>query len=508
MSGKVILVGAGPGDPGLLTVKGRRALETAEVVVYDRLVSPAVMALLPSGAQRIDVGKEPSHHAVPQSEINALLIREAQAGHRVVRLKGGDPFVFGRGGEEMEELADAGVDFEEIPGVTSAVAAAAYAGIPVTHRAYASSLHIISARAGENAPTDIPFAALVKAGGTLVFVMGAAALEKVAAGLLEAGMDPGTPAAVVENGTLPEQRQCIASLAELPETARAMHIHSPALIAVGGVCALGKKLNWFDRLPLRGMRVLVTRPKDRAGTLVDRLRDLGADVTAYPCIATVPIAPCPQMEQALENPQEKYGWIAFTSPVGVDIFWQHWEARGRDARALAGLRLAVIGPGTAARLKQRGIAPDLIPAVSDAAHLGAELASLAERRVLLLRAEEASPELPAALEKAGIPFDDIAIYRTDRRSPDTGMIRAQLENGQFPYAFFTSASTVQGFVGAMGSGVPLNKTTALCIGQHTAAVARRYGIPVEIADRATVDDLVRLAVRVYRKNINHNIKNN
>ena len=247
MPGKVTLVGAGPGDPGLLTVKGRQALEAAEVVVYDRLVSPAVLELIPDTARRIDVGKEASRHPVPQGRINQILLEEAQAGHQVVRLKGGDPFVFGRGGEELETLAQAGVDFAEVPGVTSAIAAAAYGGIPVTHRDYSSSLHIITGHAREGETLSIDFDALVRARGTLVFLMGVTAMPTIVQGLLAAGMDGGTPAAMVENGTLPTQRRCAATLATLPERAAEMDIRSPALIVVGGVCGLGDALCWFEQ---------------------------------------------------------------------------------------------------------------------------------------------------------------------------------------------------------------------------------------------------------------------
>ncbi|MDE7261756.1 MAG: uroporphyrinogen-III C-methyltransferase, partial [Oscillospiraceae bacterium] len=286
MAGKVTLVGAGPGDPGLLTVKGLATLERAEVVVYDRLVSPAVLELIPDSARRIDVGKDAGHHPVPQDQINRILVEEALAGHSVVRLKGGDPFVFGRGGEELQTLAKAGVAFEEVPGVTSAIAAAAYGGIPVTHRDFASSLHIVTGHAREGAVLDIDFEALVRTKGTLVFLMGVTAMPAIVKGLLEAGMDANTPAAMVERGTLPGQRRCGATLGTLPEKAAEMGIRSPALIVVGGVCSLAQELCWFEKLPLHGKRVLVTRPRDRAGTLSGRLRALGAEVAEFPCIRT------------------------------------------------------------------------------------------------------------------------------------------------------------------------------------------------------------------------------
>ena len=491
MPGKVTLVGAGPGDPGLLTVKGRQALEEAEVVVYDRLVSPAVLALIPDTARRIDVGKEASRHPVPQGRINQILLEEAQAGHQVVRLKGGDPFVFGRGGEELETLAQAGVDFAEVPGVTSAIAAAAYGGIPVTHRDYSSSLHIITGHAREGELLSIDFDALVRVRGTLVFLMGVTAMPTIVQGLLAAGMDGDTPAAMVENGTLPAQRRCIATLSTLPERAEEMGIHSPALIVVGGVCGLGDALCWFERQPLHGKRVLVTRPKGRAGTLAGKLRSLGADVTEYPWIETAPIWPCPAMEAALEG-LGRYEWLALTSPAGVDALWHGLRAMGRDARALGGVKLAVAGPGTAKALTACGLAADLVPPVYDGAHLGHALAGVARGRVLLLRAEVCSPELPEILGRAGVSYDDIPVYRTRYGGEHSQTLRDAL--GGFDFITFTSASTVKGLLAAVGEDADLRHVTGLCIGEQTAAEAQRHGIPVRVAGQATVDALVELAV--------------
>lgn len=491
---KVTLVGAGPGDPGLLTVKGRRALERADVVVYDRLVSPAVLELIPASARRIDVGKEASHHPVPQERINQILLEEAQAGHRVVRLKGGDPFVFGRGGEELLALARAGVDFEEIPGVTSAVAAAAYGGIPVTHRDFASSLHIITGHAREGAALEINFEALVRAGGTLAFLMGVTALPAIVQGLLDAGMDRDTPAAMVERGTLPGQRRCLGALGTLREQAADMGIRSPALIIVGGVCSLAEELCWFERLPLHGKRILVTRPAGRGGTLSEKLRDRGAEVVEFPCVRTEPVLPCPEMEQALEC-AGSYEWLGFTSAAGVEAFWQCLRGMGKDARALGGVKLAAIGAGTGRALEERGLHPDLIPAVYDASHMGRALAEAAGGRVLLLRAEEGSSALTEALEAAGVSFDDIAAYRTIYGGSPPDGLREQLAAGCFDYVTFTSASTVRGLVSAVGEDGDFSRFLGLCIGEQTAGEAGKYGISVRVAERASIDALAELAVR-------------
>lgn len=493
MSGKVTLVGAGPGDPGLLTVKGLQALEQAEVVVYDRLVSPAVLARIPDSARRIDVGKASGHHPVPQQQINRILIEEARAGHNVVRLKGGDPFVFGRGGEELQALAGAGTDFEEIPGVTSAIAAAAYAGIPVTHRDCASSLHIITGHAKEGATPDIAFEALARAGGTLVFLMGVTAMPAIVKGLLEAGMDPDTPAAMVERGTLPGQRRCGATLGTLPDRAAEMEIHSPALIVVGSVCTLAEELCWFERLPLHGRRILVTRPRERAGTLSEKLRALGADVTEFPCIRTEPILPCPAMEEALVRLSD-YEWLAFTSAAGVEAFWTCLRGEGQDARALGRVKLAAIGSATGKALDAHGLAADLIPEVYDAAHLGEALAKAATGRVLLPRAEGGTHALTDALSAADIPYDDIPVYRTIYDNPRSRELRKELEAGRFDYVTFTSASTVRGFVSAVGADTDLSRFVGLCIGKQTAEEAKKYNISAKIAKKASIDALVELAL--------------
>lgn len=488
--GMVTLVGAGPGDPGLLTVKGREVLKRAEVVVYDRLVSPAILSMIPEGAERIDVGKEASHHKIPQEEINQILLRKALEGKQVVRLKGGDPFVFGRGGEELELLEQHGVPFAEVPGVTSAIAAAAYAGIPVTHRDFCSSLHIITGHARAGKPLTIDFEALARTGGTLIFLMGVTAMPMIVEGLLNAGMDADMPAAMVEDGTLSRQRRCDATLSTLPQRAAEMAIRSPAIIVVGKVCALAPRFDWFERLPLKGRTVLVTRPKERAGVLSDRLRSLGANVWEHPCIETVPILPCPAMERALEE-LGRFEWVCFTSPAGVEAMWHCLRALGRDARGLAGVKLAAIGPGTAKALGQVGLAADYVPEVYDAAHLGAALP--AEGRVLILRAEAGSKELTEALERRGIRFEDVAVYRTKYDHPLSPALRAAVNGGAVRYAAFTSASTVKGFVGSVGEDTDFSRLVGLCIGEQTAAEARRHGIEARVAKEATIDALAELA---------------
>ena len=491
MPGKVTLVGAGPGDPGLLTQKGLEALQQAEVVVYDRLVGAAILALMPETAEQINVGKQASHHPIPQDQINRILLEKALEGKNVVRLKGGDPFLFGRGGEELELLAAHGVPFEEVPGITSAIAAPAYGGIPVTHRDCCSSLHIVTGHQRAGKELDIDFEALVRTKGTLVFLMGVTALPQICAGLLAAGMDPATPAAVVERGTTPAQRRISATLGTLPETAERAKVVSPAVIVVGGVCALAEQFDWFDNLPLKGKTVVVTRPKERIGTLSARLRALGAEVWEYPCIATVPLDPCPDLDGVMERLGD-YEWLVLTSPAGVEALWRWLEAHGKDARALGRVKLAAIGPGTDGELNRHGLKADYVPEVYDAAHLGAGLP--ASGRALILRAEEGSPALTEKLAERNIGFDDMATYRTVYENPRSQELRELVEGEDLTLVTFTSASTVKGFVSSVGEDADFSHMVGMCIGAQTAAQAKAFGIPVRVAGKATIDALVNLIV--------------
>ena len=417
---------------GTTIAEPENVVEHADVVVFDRLVSPEILALIPPTAKAIDVGKRVNVHPVPQEEINQILLREALGGANVVRLKGGDPFLFGRGGEELELLAQHQVPFQVVPGVTSALAVPAYGGIPVTHRDCCSSLHIVTGHQRARKALDIDFDALVATKGTLVFLMGVTAMPAIVEGLLQAGMAPDTPAAMVESGTISAQRRCSATLATLPERAAAMGIHSPAIIVVGEVCALAQRFCWFDRLPLRGRKILVTRPRERAGTLSEKLRALGADVWEYPCIETAPILPCPAMTAALARLTD-YQWLAFTSPAGVEAFRDELRRMGKDGRYLSGAKLAAIGTGTSRALEAMGLSPDYIPPVYDAAHLGEGIP--AGGKVLILRAEAGSPALTAALDRRAIPCDDVAVYRTAYQNPRSQALRCALEAGEVPSSF-------------------------------------------------------------------------
>lgn len=486
MSGKVYLVGAGPSDAGLLTLKGYELLQTADVVVHDALVGGEVLGLIPPETRRVDVGKHAGNHPVPQEEINRILLREALEGHTVVRLKGGDPFLFGRGGEELELLAERGVPFEVVPGVTSAVAVPAYAGIPVTHRDCCSSVHIITGHTKKSPGARTDYRALVRLGGTLVFLMGVAALEELCAGLLGGGIDPATPAAILERGTTARQRRISGTVETLHQKAREAEVGTPAVIVVGEVCALAERFSWAEKRPLGGRRVIVTRPRKLASRMTAKLRALGAEVLELPSIVTEPVAPNPALDEALARIGE-YGWLVFTSPTGVRVFLEHLRETRFDLRRLGGVRLAAIGPSTAGALEERGLLPALLPERAYAAALGAALAERAAgERVLICRARQGSPELTRALDAAGISYDDLPLYETRYAHPDAKRAAELLDAGEIDYVAFMSASTVRGFVETLGKR-DYREVRAVCIGESTAAAAREYGMKIEIAGEPSID---------------------
>ncbi|WP_312640841.1 uroporphyrinogen-III C-methyltransferase [Hydrogenoanaerobacterium sp.] len=498
MNGKVILVGAGPGDVGLLTLKGKAVLQQADVVVYDKLVGQGVLALIPPTARRIDVGKRASHHPIPQHQINQILLEEALAGNLVVRLKGGDPFLFGRGGEELELLVQHGIDFEIVPGVTSALSVPAYAGIPVTHRDCTSSLHIITGHTKTAPEAQIDFASLVKLKGTLVFLMGVSAMESICTGLLAGGMSPDMPAAVLERGTTAHQRRVVSTVQNLVHDAQAANIKTPAIIVVGKVCALAEQFHWAEERPLGGVRIVVTRPRELASTLTEKLRALGAEVVELPSIQTAAIENNAALAFALTN-LGRYGWITFTSPSGVRIFFEELRARGQDIRSLAGLKIAAIGSATAHELEKRGLLVDLKPSAYNAGQLGAALGVAAKgTRILITRARVGSPDLTAALDAAGIPYDDVPLYDTLYTYEQADSVREQLACGEIDYVAFTSASTVRGFVGAIGD-FDFSQVNAICIGEQTALEAQKHRIKTVIAQAATIDSMVALLTDLHRQ---------
>ena len=483
MSGKIILVGAGPGGKGLLTLRGLEALGEADAVVYDRLVSEEILSLIPSSAEKIDAGKSPGSHPVPQPEINRILVEKAEEGKTVVRLKGGDPFVFGRGGEELDIPAEKGIPFEVVPGVTSAVAALSEAGIPVTARGVASSFHVITGHQKGDEPLQIPFDALAKAGGTLVFLMGMGALPKLAEGLISAGMDPETPAAIVENGARPEQRKLLSTLARLPEEAAAMGLHSPAVIAVGAVCGLSGRYGWREKLPLHGKKIIAGRSGSAEGKLLRLLERMGASVYDLPLIRTDPL-PGPLPPELLDS-----RWLTFSSKTGVRCFFARLLESGLDTRALSGIKIAAVGRATAAALREKGILPDLIPEQFDGEHLGKALAERTEPFDLITLCEPESPSgtLREMLTAAGRTVRSLPLYRTaplPLREPER--VERMLREG-VPAAF--SSGSMARSLAASLPGMDFSGVTAFCIGRETGKAAREAGFRTVVAEEATLEGL-------------------
>lgn len=488
--GFVALVGAGPGDKGLLTLKGAELLSQAEVVVYDRLVSEDIIKLIPPDAEIIDVGKENKNHPVKQEKINEILLEKAQDGKLVVRLKGGDPFIFGRGGEELELLEENNISFEVVPGITSAVAALCYAGIPATHRDFCSSFHIITGHARAGGELSIPFKELIVFNGTLVFIMGLSSLPYLMNGLMEAGMSPDMPAAMVENGTRPNQRKLIATVGTLQKMAEEMEIKSPAIIAVGEVCTLSEKFDWFMNKPLFGKKVLVTRPKASSGTLVQKLYRLGAEPIEYPCIEVIPIKENKKLHTACEK-LKKYSWILFTSKNGVDIFFEYLNLKGLDARALANVKIGTVGSQTVQALSQVGLLSDFTPEIFDSKHLAEGVAELIKdnETVLICDAAIAGDDMIDVFASRNIDFDRVPLYDTLYISENSEEVKGLISGRELEYVTFTSASTVEGFVKSIGS-TALNNLTAVCIGHQTSNAAQKYGIKNAISEQASIDSVI------------------
>jgi uroporphyrinogen III methyltransferase/synthase len=475
----VYLVGAGPGDPGLLTMRGAELLARADVLVHDRLSSPLLLDLAPLDAERIDVGKAPGRVAMSQADIDRLLVERGRGGATVIRLKGGDPFLFGRGGEEAEALIAAGVPFEVVPGVTSAIAAPAYAGIPVTHRGLSTHVTIVT---GHEDPakgtTDTDWEALARAGGTLVVLMGAGRVAEVAARLVAGGRAPETPVAAVRWGTYAHQRTIRATLA----TIAAEVIEAPSAIVVGAVAALD--LGWFERRPLFGRRIVVTRAREQASGLRARLVELGAEVIELPAIALKPLE--------FELPDlSAYGWVVLTSANGVEAFFTRGlQARGLDARSLAGVKVAAIGPGTAAALERFGVRADLVPERFVAEALLAAFPAPAQpgEKVLLARAEQARDVLPEGLGRSGYSVDVVAVYQTVTAEPDPVELE-RVRAGEFDAITFTSSSTVDNFRRLVG---PLTSDPIIVsIGPVTSESAAAAGLHVTVeAEPHDIDGLV------------------
>jgi len=475
--GKVYLVGAGPGDPGLITVKGRRILEQADVVLYDHLAPHSLLALAPAGAERIYVGKKKCDHAVTQAEIVALLLDRARQGKTVVRLKGGDPFLFGRGGEEVEALAEGGVDFEVVPGVTAPLGLAAYAGVPLTHRDHTS---VVTFLTGHD-PDRIDWSAVSRA-ATIVVYMGLSTIAEIAARLIAAGRDPSTPAIAVRWATRADQQSVSAPLAGLPAAVAAAGLKPPATIVIGGVVGLRDKLNWFDRLPLRGERIIVTRAASQSGSLAAALQSLGAEVIEFPAIEIRPAADYAALDAAIAN-LGGYDWLIFTSVNGVRFFLDRLDRSAADLRALRA-RICAIGPATRDAVERLHLKCDMVPEEYVAESLLAAFSKyeLQGKRVLLPRAAVARDLIPAELTRLGARVDVVEAYRTVR--PET----VPPLPASASWITFTSSSTARNFVemAALPSG-----TRIASIGPVTSATVRALGMEVTAeANPYTTEGLV------------------
>ncbi|MCI5528620.1 MAG: uroporphyrinogen-III C-methyltransferase [Blautia sp.] len=496
--GKVWLVGAGPGDVGLFTIKGKEILEKAEVVVYDSLVGQGILSQIPSSARLINVGKRANHHTMPQEEINQVLLKEAQAGSRVVRLKGGDPFLFGRGGEELELLAEHGIPYEVVPGVTSPISVPAYNGIPVTHRDFTSSLHIITGHKRAGKEYDIDFEALVRTRGTLVFLMGIASLGDICAGLLKGGMDADMPAAVLQKGTTAGQKRVVATVGTLKAEVDRQGIETPAIIVVGKVCTLADEFSWYEKLPLAGWKILVTRPRNLISQTAARLREKGAEVLELPAIRTEALSDEQRLYEAFDH-LGNYQWIVFTSPTGVEIFFAEMQKRELDIRSLGTAKIAAIGEGTKKKLAQHGLYADFLPSVYDGDTLGTELAAKLSggEHILIPRAEKGNENLVRSLAEAGAIVDDVPTYRTLYEKSLLIDEKKEFEAGNINCVVFTSASTVKGFVEGT-KGLDYTKVKAACIGKQTKAAADAWGMETYMSEKATIDSLITLVEKLKR----------
>jgi uroporphyrinogen III methyltransferase/synthase len=488
--GIVHLVGAGPGDPGLMTVRALELIASADAIAYDRLIPAGALDGARADAELHYVGKAPGDAAMTQDRINELLVELGGRGLDVVRLKGGDPFVFGRGGEEAEALRAADIEFEVVPAVTAGVAAPAYAGIPVTHREVASAVAFVTGHEDPEKPESaLDWEALGRFPGTLVLYMGVKNLALIAEQLTAAGRDGGEPAAVIERGTLPGQRTVTGTLADIAERVAAEGLRPPAITVIGPAAALRERLAWVERRALHGRTIAVTRARAQASGLAARLRALGADVVETPAIRIEPRPPGGEIAAAVAAIGE-YDLVIVTSPNGAELLFEALAAGGRDARALAGAKVAAIGPGTARALGRHGISADVVPPRAVAESLVEELAKVAVegKRVLVARAAEARDLLPDALRERGASVDVLALYDTVAEPLSDAQLLALADAD---YVTFTSSSTVSFLLEALdGNGLP-RAARIVSIGPVTSATAREHGLEVAVeAARHNIDGLV------------------
>jgi uroporphyrinogen III methyltransferase/synthase len=493
--GRVYLVGAGPGDPGLITAKGLHCIETADVLIYDYLAAKSFLNHARPDCECIYVGKKGGDHTLSQDGINQLIVDKARDGKTVTRLKGGDPFIFGRGGEEAEVLVAAGVPFEVVPGVTSAIAGPAYAGIPLTHRQFTSTVAFVT---GHEDPTKdasgIDWAALARGIGTLVFFMGVKNLPHIVERLVDNGRPAQTPVALVRWGTTPRHKTVTGTLENIVARAKAAAIKAPALIVVGEVVTLRDTLQWFEKRPLLGKRIVVTRARAQASDLVQSLSDLGAECIECPTIHVVEPDSWQPLDDAIAGIEE-YGWLIFTSVNGVQFFFDRLFGRGLDARALGHLKTAAIGPSTARRLLDFGITTDILPETYRAESVAAAFADVPLQgcRILLPRAKEARAVLPEELRRMGARVDEIVAYQTLQATDGQSDLLDALRLHDIDMVTFTSSSTVRNFKALLPESEVqdlIRGVAVACIGPITADTAESLGFkPDLVADEFTIEGL-------------------
>ncbi|MBL4903024.1 MAG: uroporphyrinogen-III C-methyltransferase [Desulfocapsa sp.] len=507
--GKVYLVGAGPGDPGLITVRGKYILERAQVVVYDYLANPKLLKYVPKEAKLIYAGKKGGvKHTHTQEEINQMLVDWAETGKTVVRLKGGDPFIFGRGGEEVEVLSDSGVDFEVVPGVTSATAAATYAGIPITHRDYTASVAFLTGHEDPTKPgSNINWAKLATGAGTLVVYMGIKNLPLIVKNLVDHGRAPQTPVAVVRWASTPEQRSVVGTLDTIVDIVREAGIKPPALIIVGEVVNLRKKIDWFEKRPLFGKRIVVTRTREQASELMAGLEENGGNCIEYSTIKIEPVDSYEVLDEELER-LEEYHWILFTSLNGVKYFFERLYARGMDARSMKGPCVAAVGKATADLLLEYGVRADLLPDVFTGEGLAESLLDqgVQGRNVLIPRAEKAREILPETLRGAGAQVTVAPVYKNVAPVGKREQLREELESGKVDMVTFTSSSTVRNFLSMVDAENDsdlkrlMHEVTIAAIGPITAKTVTDTGLTVDIQPETyTIPDMVYAIVDYYSK---------
>ncbi|MFC2014531.1 uroporphyrinogen-III C-methyltransferase [Chloroflexota bacterium] len=503
-NGMVYLVGAGPGDPDLISVKGIKCLEKADVIFYDRLAYEGLMDIAPAEAERIDVGKIAGKHTKPQDEINRLLVVKAKEGKTVVRLKGGDPFVLGRGGEEGEVLKQNGVSFEVIPGITSAIAVPAYAGIPVTHRGVASSFAVITGHEDPSKETSsLKWEKLATGVDTLIFLMGMGNLPEIVARLVEHGRPVSTPAGVIQNGTRPEQVTVTGTLENIVNKVKEHNLASPAIIIVGEVAGLREKLSWFDNRPLFGKRVLVTRAGHQASTLSQLLAGRGAQPVELSAIEIQAIEDTKELDGIILT-LKHYNWIIFTSANAVEAFWNRLHELKKDSRILDGIKLGAIGPATRQALENEGIIPDYVPESysNEGVIAGLNKQNISGQQFLLPRADIADKALTDGLIQLGASVQEVAAYRTVPATESLTRAKDMLLAGEIDVITFTSSSTISNLISAFaGEPLTLNGAKVACIGPKTAETAVKAGLKIDImAAEQTIPGLVTAIEEYFIKN--------